>query len=121
MHEDRTICSKGFLIDLRRRHANPIAYAMGGKGVISVLANAFPVIFKKIKEHSFAGNYSKASDEQFKILDINSPMYEEGNPVGVKYVMSLMGLCQPFVRLPLLEASTSLQKRIQKLYANMKK
>lgn len=96
-------------------------YAIGGKGVISVLGNAFPVLFRKMKEHAFNANMPKASAEQFKILDINGPMYEEGNPVGVKYVMSLMGLCQPFVRLPLVLPSLALQKRIEKLYSEMKK
>ncbi len=40
-------------------------YAIGAKGVISVLANAYPTIFKKIKEHAFAGNYGKASQQVF--------------------------------------------------------
>jgi 4-hydroxy-tetrahydrodipicolinate synthase len=96
-------------------------YALGGKGVISVLANAFPALFRKMKEYSFAGNYGKASAEQFRILDINGPMYEEGNPVGVKHVMSLLELCEPFVRLPLAPASFALQKKIEKLYGEIKK
>jgi 4-hydroxy-tetrahydrodipicolinate synthase len=96
-------------------------YALGGKGVISVLANAFPVIFRKMKEHAFANKFSKATDEQFKLLDINSPMYEEGNPVGVKHVMSQIGVCGPFVRMPLVPASFALQKKIEKLYNEMKK
>jgi 4-hydroxy-tetrahydrodipicolinate synthase len=96
-------------------------YALGGKGVISVLANAFPVLFRKMKEHAAAGNYGKASAEQFRIIDINGPMYEEGNPVGVKHVMSLLELCQPFVRLPLVPASFALQKKIEKFYEEIKK
>jgi 4-hydroxy-tetrahydrodipicolinate synthase len=96
-------------------------YATGSKGVISVLANAYPAIFRKMKEYAFAGNFPRATAEQCKILDINGPMYEEGNPVGVKYVMSLMGLCQPFVRLPLVQASFALQKRIEKLHGDIKK
>lgn len=96
-------------------------YALGGKGVISVLANSFPVIFRKMKEHAFAGNYAKASAEQFRLLDINGPMYEEGNPVGVKHVMSLLGVCPPFVRLPLVPASFALQKKIEKLSEALKK
>jgi 4-hydroxy-tetrahydrodipicolinate synthase len=86
-----------------------------------VLANAFPVLFRKMKEHSSAGNYGKASAEQFRILDINGPMYEEGNPVGVKHVMSLLEMCQPFVRLPLVPASFALQKKIEKFYEEIKK
>lgn len=88
-------------------------YSIGAKGVISVLANAYPVVFQKMKEFSFAGDFAKASKEQFKILDINGPMYEEGNPVGVKQVMADMGLCSNNVRLPLVPASDGLKKKIR--------
>jgi 4-hydroxy-tetrahydrodipicolinate synthase len=94
-------------------------YAIGGIGVISVLANALPKVFLKIKEFSTSGNLVKAQAEQFKLLDINSPMYEEGNPVGVKYLLSLMGICKPFVRLPMVEASIVLQKKIADIYQNL--
>lgn len=95
-------------------------YALGGKGVISVLANAFPVPFKKVKEHVYAGNFQKASQEQFKMLDINSPMYEEGNPVGIKYLLSLIGVCSDKVRLPMVPASKALRAKIDNLYKAMK-
>lgn len=94
-------------------------YAIGGVGVISVLANALPKVFLKIKEHTMTGNLAKAQAEQFKILDINGPMYEEGNPVGVKYLLSLMGICQSFVRLPLVVASAALQKKISGIYQKL--
>jgi 4-hydroxy-tetrahydrodipicolinate synthase len=87
-------------------------YSIGGKGVISVLANAFPLVFRKMKDYAFAGNFAKASQEQFKLLEINGPMYEEGNPVGVKYLLSTMGVCSGAVRQPLLAASTSLKSKI---------
>ena len=94
-------------------------YAIGGVGVISVLANAFPVIFKNMKEHALAGDYIKASAEQFKILEINGPMYEEGNPVGVKEVMAQMGICSNAVRLPLVPASAALKMKIKALRENL--
>jgi 4-hydroxy-tetrahydrodipicolinate synthase len=94
-------------------------YSIGSKGVISVLANAYPQVFKKIREYVLAGNYTKARQEQFKILAINGPMYEEGNPVGIKQVLSNMGICQPFVRLPLAPASDALQKKIKGLQAKV--
>src|SRR5258706_8317335 len=90
-------------------------YAIGGVGVISVLANAYPVIFKAIKEHVLAGDFAKASAEQFKLLDINGPMYEEGNPVGVKEGMAQMGICTNVVRLPMVPASTALKTKIKAL------
>lgn len=90
-------------------------YSIGSKGVISVLANSYPVIFKKMKEYAFAGNYTKAQQEQFKLLEINGPMYEEGNPVGVKFVLQEMGICSNAVRLPLVPASEALQKKVKAL------
>ncbi len=88
-------------------------YAIGGKGVISVLANALPVVFKKMKESSFAGNYEQACLHQFSLLEINGPMYEESNPVGIKQVLHEFGVCENHVRLPLVSASEALQKKIR--------
>jgi 4-hydroxy-tetrahydrodipicolinate synthase len=91
-------------------------YSIGGVGIISVLANALPLVFRKIKENFDAGKLSQAQAAQFKILDINGPMYEEGNPTGVKYLLNLMGVCKPHVRLPLTEPSKELQNKISALY-----
>jgi 4-hydroxy-tetrahydrodipicolinate synthase len=96
-------------------------YALGGKGVISVLANAYPVIFKKMKDFAFEGNFAKANQEQFKLLDINAPMYEESNPVGLKSLLAQIGVCSNAVRLPLVSASTALDKKISALHASLKK
>ena len=90
-------------------------YALGAKGVISVLANAYPLVFRKIKEFAFAGNYAKASQEAFKLLDINPLMYEEGNPVGLKAVLENLKICSGYVRLPLAEASERLRDKIWSL------
>ena len=87
-------------------------YALGAKGVISVLANAYPVIFQKMKTFSFSGNYAKAAQEAFKLLDINPLMYEESNPVGLKALLEDMGICSGVVRLPLVRSSESLHKKI---------
>jgi 4-hydroxy-tetrahydrodipicolinate synthase len=94
-------------------------YAIGGIGVISVLANAYPMIFRKLKEYALAENYRRAQIEQFKLLAINSSMYEEGNPVGLKYLLKLMGIGNGIVRLPLVSASRSLGRKIQSLSKQM--
>lgn len=96
-------------------------YAMGAKGVISVLANALPIAFRKIKEHAFLGQNSKAANELLKLIEINGPMYEEGNPVGVKYLLSELGVCAPYVRLPLVPASEGLKRKINSALVAMKK
>ncbi len=96
-------------------------YSIGGAGVISVLANSFPILFKRMTENAKAGNYLKASTETYKLLEINGLMYEEGNPTGVKYLLNLMRICKPHVRLPLVEPSAGLRKRIEIAYDQIKK
>jgi 4-hydroxy-tetrahydrodipicolinate synthase len=87
-------------------------YAIGGVGIISVLANALPQTFKKIKEGFFSGKIVQAQAAQLSLIDINGPMYEEGNPVGVKYLCHLKGICGYTVRLPLVEPSEGLKNKI---------
>ena len=82
--------------------------AIGGCGVISVLANGLPSFFCKMVHEALAGNYKNAQEALFQVLDINNLLYCEGNPVGVKQVLKEMGVCEPNVRLPLLKASNNL-------------
>jgi 4-hydroxy-tetrahydrodipicolinate synthase len=93
-------------------------YSIGAKGVISVLANALPAIFARKKKFVWANQFEKAGREQFRLLDINGPMYAEGNPVGVKQLLAEMGICLNFTRLPMSPASEELQKKIAGIYNN---
>jgi 4-hydroxy-tetrahydrodipicolinate synthase len=90
-------------------------YAVGAAGVISVLANAYPVAFKKMKDGAQQGNFSAAAKALYSLSDINGLMYEEGNPAGIKALLAALGVCKPYVRLPLAEASEPLRARIRQL------
>lgn len=85
----------------------PLA-SIGGCGVISVLANGLPSLFCKMVRCALESNYEKAQEALFQVLDINNLLYCEGNPVGVKQVLKEMGVCESYVRLPLLKASNTL-------------
>lgn len=89
--------------------------AVGGVGVISVLANAFPATFCSMVKQALEGNYEKARQEMFKLIDINKHLYTEGNPVGIKQALKESGICEPYVRLPLVQASEQLAQTIQKI------
>lgn len=91
----------------------PSLVAFGAVGIISVLANAFPRTFSDMTRHALAGNFAQASQLLFGLLPLNPLMYEEGNPVGVKAALAALDLCSAAVRLPLVEASTSLMQRVQ--------
>ncbi|WP_018478207.1 4-hydroxy-tetrahydrodipicolinate synthase [Pontibacter roseus] len=86
--------------------------AFGAVGVISVLANAFPEKFSNMVRLGLESKFAEASKLIFDFVDINSMMYEEGNPVGVKALLERFGVCSPAVRLPLVEASAGLKDRL---------
>lgn len=88
--------------------------AFGAVGVISVLANAFPEKFSNMIRLGLTNQFKDASDLLFDFVDINSMMYEEGNPVGVKALLERFGVCSGSVRLPLVEATAGLKDRLYK-------
>lgn len=75
--------------------------ACGGLGVISVIANAFPSSFSGMIRAALAQNYTEARQLNFKTYDLHKWLYIEGNPVGIKSAMEILGLCSNEVRLPL--------------------
>ena len=87
--------------------------SFGATGVISVLANGFPEIFTAMVNNSLKGNYEGAKKYLFKLLRANPLMYEEGNPVGIKKVLEILGIFEAYVRLPLIEASGELSDKIR--------
>ncbi len=87
--------------------------AVGGNGLISVLANAFPIPFKKATQLFKSGETVKANKMLLSLHPINSFMYKEGNPVGIKSALAALGICGPWVRLPLVEASEQLAQQIK--------
>ncbi len=75
--------------------------AAGGDGVISVIANACPGYFSRMTKYCRAGDLEKARDCNFKTYDLHQWLYVEGNPVGIKSAMEVLGFCENHVRLPL--------------------
>lgn len=87
--------------------------SFGAVGVISVLANALPKEFCEMVHLALKGEYEKASKILFRFLALNDLMYTEGNPVGVKVLLEILGICSATVRQPMDAASESLRTKIQ--------
>lgn len=90
--------------------------SLGGVGVISVLANALPKTFQQLCH----GDQENRKQAAFSLLKINPLMYAEGNPVGLKHLLALQGICGDQVRLPLTKASESLQEQLQSIAKTIK-
>lgn len=93
--------------------------AIGGVGIISVMANALPEIFQGMVRYAEKRDFATASQYAFKILTMNPLMYVESNPVGVKCLLEELEVCQEWVRLPLVEASENLRAKIVQAYKEL--
>ena len=88
-------------------------FSVGCEGLISVLGNAYPKLYKQQIEACNSRDYKEAARLSKTTLRINKLMYKEGNPVGVKQLMAHLGLCEAYVRLPLVKASNKLAEEIK--------
>ena len=86
----------------------PMIY-MGGKGVISVLAQSHPKEFSRMVSNSLLGKIDLANKLHYKLFQLYNPLFIEGNPVGIKACLETLGIIKSFVRLPLSEASKELK------------
>jgi 4-hydroxy-tetrahydrodipicolinate synthase len=89
--------------------------SIGGVGVMSVIANAFPHQFTSMIHLALAGDFKAATKELGKFLTIDPYLYEEGNPVGVKKLLENQGLFSAQVRMPLASASEELGKKLAQI------
>lgn len=92
----------------------------GGAGVISVIGQAYPREFSDMIRLGLQGDNKSAFEIQYKILEIIDLIFEEGNPVGIKALLYVLGVCNNGnkVRLPLVPATAELQEKMQYFIAN---
>lgn len=75
--------------------------SIGGKGVISVLANVCPRQTHDIAQACLDGDMKKAAELQLKYLDLIHKLFIEVNPIPVKTALNIMGKNAGTFRLPL--------------------
>lgn len=81
--------------------------SLGGKGVISVLANIIPKKVHEIAKKCLNNNFKEALDIQLDTLSLANTLFIETNPIPVKTAMNLMGLNVGPLRLPLCEMDSN--------------
>ncbi len=89
--------------------------ACGAAGVISVVANAYPLIFSDMVRHCLKGDFESAKPLHYQLTDIINTMFAEGSPSGLKAYMSEMGICKNTFRLPVVGVSDELMGKIKSL------
>ncbi len=91
--------------------------SVGGSGLISVASNAIPSVMSEMIHAWLDGDHAKALDMQMKYKPFFDAMFLEVNPIPVKTACALLGMCKPYMRLPL---TTLTQDNTAKLEKTMK-
>jgi 4-hydroxy-tetrahydrodipicolinate synthase len=86
--------------------------AVGGSGVISVVANEAPAETVQMIEAAERGDFAAARRWHDKLLPLMQVNFVEANPVPVKFAMAAMGLCEEVYRLPLVPPRDASQAKI---------
>jgi 4-hydroxy-tetrahydrodipicolinate synthase len=75
--------------------------ALGAIGVISVIGNAFPKEFSRMTRLALQGDFTNALAIHHKFTELFNLLFVDGNPAGVKSILSVMGMIENKLRLPL--------------------
>lgn len=84
----------------------------GGSGVISVIGEGFPKQFSEMVRLGLERKVEEAYALHYQIADAIDMIFEQGNPAGIKEVHKTLGLSENVVRLPLVNVSDDLAKRL---------
>lgn len=95
--------------------------ALGAQGVISVAANAYTNPFSRMMKAMRDGRTDEALRLHYAMLRMNQLIFADGNPAGIKCLMSQMGLCQNVLRLPLVSVNEKVKEEIIMEWEQLKK
>jgi 4-hydroxy-tetrahydrodipicolinate synthase len=94
--------------------------SIGGKGVISVIANALPEKLSSMIHLALEGKYEKSRELHFEMIDLFKLLFKEGNPGGVKALLHMQGVIQNELRSPLFRITDATYNEIKEAYSKLK-
>jgi 4-hydroxy-tetrahydrodipicolinate synthase len=76
-------------------------FALGARGVISVVSNVAPKQMSAMWDAAAAGDWKRARELHFRLLPLGEGLFVEANPIPVKTAMAMMGRIADEIRPPL--------------------
>src|ERR671919_21762 len=89
--------------------------ALGGRGVISTVANVAPKETAQLADACLNGNWEQGRELQFKLMPLIRSLFIETNPIPAKTALSLMGKCTGDLRLPLTPMAEGNLKKLREV------
>ncbi|MEZ5995946.1 MAG: 4-hydroxy-tetrahydrodipicolinate synthase [Hyphomonadaceae bacterium] len=109
----RALCGEKF-VQLSGEDASALGFnAHGGRGCISVTANAAPDLCAQMQAASLRGAFEEARVLDDKLAPLHKALFCEPSPAPAKYACSLLGLCAEDVRLPLLKCTDAAKAQVR--------
>ena len=93
--------------------------ALGGDGIISVVANEVPKLFSDMVRYALGGDLENARMLHFKLLPLMNANFIESNPIPVKAALAMMGMIEEVFRLPLVPPMESTRAKLRKILAEL--
>ena len=93
---------------------------LGAVGVISVIGNAFPREFSRMTRLALAGDYNSALTIHHQFTELFKLLFVDGNPAGVKAMLSMMGMIENRLRLPLVPTRITTYEEMRKVLEGLK-
>ena len=90
--------------------------SLGMEGVISVIGNAYPNEFGRMVHLAMEDSYDQARELHEALLPMIHAIFMDGNPGGVKYLLSKLGICQNQFRLPVYPVNQSTREAIDRAF-----
>jgi 4-hydroxy-tetrahydrodipicolinate synthase len=75
--------------------------ALGGHGVVSVVANEVPALMSELVRTALSGDFTGARKVHYQLLSLMDTNFIETNPIPVKAALAMMGLIEEHYRLPM--------------------
>lgn len=88
---------------------------MGACGVISVVGNAIPKKFSSMVHSKLSGNDNVADELDRSLQDLYRLIFKDGNPAGIKALLSNVGMIENVLRLPLVRATDETSRMLNEL------
>jgi 4-hydroxy-tetrahydrodipicolinate synthase len=88
-------------------------YALGARGVISVVSNVAPRAMSDMWDAVKAGDWARGRQRHYELRVLNQLLFAEPSPAPAKAALALLGRCSTDVRLPLVSASSGLVEQLR--------
>ena len=114
------LCGDGLAVYSGEDSLTYTLMTLGGKGVISTVANVVPREMSQLTRACFEGEFENGRKIQFQLIPLIRALFMETNPIPVKTALALMGKCEGEIRLPLTPMAEQNLQKLKKVMAEYK-